>query len=246
MSLSPVERDSIQGSNLLGTQTSIRRSLLGVCLLTCALLFGTGLAIGGIDRTGATLGGFSLLVALTAFSVSGLLGFLFGVPRGGVYFSKSEAIVEAGAKAETPPESSTATDERAANVFVSNSNLIEVSDWLTKILVGLGLMQLPNIPSALHGLGEWLAKAYRSGLPGSTTSLEDLTVTMAICIVIFFACMGFIIGYLETQLWLFGKHSLGAWDIKRPSKAPGGALEYAPILPSTAQSAMPSVTVRSQ
>jgi hypothetical protein len=73
----------------------------------------------------------ALLVAGAAFLGGALLGFLFGIPR-----SLAVEATPAGTTAE-PVEAG----QRAA-LYRSNTNLEQISDWLTKILVGVGLVEL--------------------------------------------------------------------------------------------------------
>ena len=61
------------------------------------------------------------LIGACAFALGALLGFLFGIPQ---YF----------AGADTPSERSRAT-------YQPNTNLTQVSDWLTKIIIGVGLVR---------------------------------------------------------------------------------------------------------
>jgi tetratricopeptide (TPR) repeat protein len=71
-----------------------------------------------------------------------------------------------------------------------NTNLEQISDWLTKILVGVGLTQLTELPTLLRVLGE------------SVTVANSVAVTIGL-IVTFLIC-GFFAGYLLTRLFLAG------------------------------------------
>ena len=71
--------------------------------------------------------GFQLIVYMVAaVMVASVLGLIFGVPR---------AREDSGAP----------TTER----FLANSNLEQISDWLTKVLVGAGLVQLGALAGGL-------------------------------------------------------------------------------------------------
>lgn len=102
-----------------------------------------------------------------------LLGFLFGLPR-----------VSAVARA-----SKTATDESSG--LETNSNLDEVSDWLTKILVGLGLVQLGRLSHAVSHLGTELAPGF-GGMPGAKT--------FVVALMLYSAIDGFLVGYIWTRV----------------------------------------------
>jgi hypothetical protein len=90
------------------------------------------------------------------------IGFLFGVPR-------------------------TASDDKT-----TNTNLEQISDWLTKVLVGVGLTQLQKIPAQLGLLSNYIAKDY--GASGSSV--------FALSMVLYFSAIGFLTGYLLTRLAL--------------------------------------------
>lgn len=71
-----------------------------------------------------------LLVGIAAWLAGGVLGFLFGVPR----FQSSPGGGAAG----------------LASSFIPNTNLEQVSDWLTKIIIGatLTVRSRPNANAA--------------------------------------------------------------------------------------------------
>jgi hypothetical protein len=131
-------------------------------------------ATGKLDHgsTFWTVLALGLAVAAAAMFSGLLLGFLFGLPR-----------VSALAKASKPDDSSSGLE--------TNSNLDEVSDWLTKILVGLGLVQLGRLSHGVGHLGTELAPGF-GGLPGAKT--------FAIAIMLYSAVDGFLIGYIWTRV----------------------------------------------
>ena len=184
---------------------SILKALIAICSVVVAVILIAGGAIGSNRDESLGLVGFALLVAAAAFSVGGLLGFLFGVPRDGAGTREKTSV--AGGSGPTSTNGGDRTTPFSAT-FAWNSNLVEVSDWLTKILVGVGLTQLLNIPKALDELGVWLAKGFVGNLSQPPIRAGDIAAAVAVCIVVFFVCMGFIIGHLVTQLWLFRAYSL--------------------------------------
>ena len=97
-------------------------------------------------------------------AVGWAVGFLFGVPRA----------------------ASTSSSSRV------NTNLEQISDWLTKILVGVGLTQLQQVPSALRGLAGYISKDYKK-------SGSDV---FSLSMVLYFTTVGFLMGYLLTRLAL--------------------------------------------
>jgi hypothetical protein len=134
---------------------------LAVVIYAIATAQGHGATFWSALGTGLVTAGAALLAGV-------LLGFLFGLPRVAVGAGK-------------------ATDGR----LETNSNLDEVSDWLTKILVGLGLVQLGRISHAVGTIGHELAPGF-GGTPGAKA--------FAVGLLIYSAIDGFLIGYIWTRV----------------------------------------------
>lgn len=117
------------------------------------------------------------LLALAALVAGGLLGFLFGVPR----FLTSERAA-GGADPVLP-----------ARGYLPNSNLEQVSDWLTKILIGVTLTQLGEIPGLIQRLVDYVRGPFGTA-PASTPFVLSTLVLYAIG--------GFLVGYLWCRLYL--------------------------------------------
>ena len=111
--------------------------------------------------------GTILAIAGAAFLMGGVVGLLFGVPR-------------------TVRTSAQSTEER----YESNTNLEQVSDWLTKIIIGVGLVQIGHAVPILTKLGENL-KAPLGGQPSSAA--------FGLALTIFYALLGFLLYYLWSQ-----------------------------------------------
>jgi hypothetical protein len=116
----------------------------------------------------------SFLIAGASFLVGGLLGFLFGIPR---ELRMGDALSEDQIK--------------KGQRYSGNSNLEQVSDWLTKVLIGAGLVQLgafvANIGDFSNSVGDALGK-------GATAD------TAALALILYFFCSGFLVVYLYTRL----------------------------------------------
>jgi hypothetical protein len=102
-----------------------------------------------------------LACVLVASSLSGALaGFVFGIPR-------------LLARGETPSQASAAPNTRdvsagaATRPLVGNSNLEEISDWVTKILVGLGLVHADSAASTVRRLAAFVSATGLHGAPAS-------------------------------------------------------------------------------
>jgi tetratricopeptide (TPR) repeat protein len=87
---------------------------------------------------------------------------------------------------------------------VPNSNLVEISDWLTKIIVGLGLVELNKIPSALGGLSYYAGIGMRPAQcppGGPCADFVSSGQAAALTIMIFYFALGFLCGYIWTRLY---------------------------------------------
>jgi hypothetical protein len=76
-----------------------------------------------------------------------------------------------------------------------NTNLEEISDWLTKIIVGLGLIELRQMPAKLDQLA---GVVEQSMAPNATRH------SVAVAVIISFSLLGFLFGYLITRLYIQG------------------------------------------
>ncbi len=121
-----------------------------------------------------------------AFFVGSFFGFLFGVPKlkptqSSQIKSESEPEedLEEGAIQESSSSQGTLLDE--------NTNLQEVSDWLTKIIIGIGLAEFRAIAEWIGNLGQNIG----NGIGGNGSS------TMAIASMVY----GFVCGFLYYYLW---------------------------------------------
>lgn len=122
-------------------------------------------------------------------AVGAFAGFLFGIPK-----IIQSADWRKDSKKEGEKEEETDIDENYRQQV--NTNLTEISDWITKIIVGLGLVNLQVIPGKIHSTAEILAKS----LQGCGPAEEH--VAFALGVIVFFTVMGFLFGYLMTRLFL--------------------------------------------
>lgn len=126
---------------------------------------------------------FSSVLALAFTGLGALLGFLFAIPRsGGPASSGSNG---AGLTEEAPPVNSSISVPTSVN-----TNLSQVSDWLTKLLLGVGLAEMDEIPGKLVQMAEFFKP-----------SLND-NRALVVAITLNFSVFGFFCGYLLTRLFL--------------------------------------------
>jgi hypothetical protein len=147
------------------------------------LLPGVGLAaivIYAAARSSWTMLGIAFMVGAAAFLAGSLVGFLFGIPR--------TLTAERGA--------ATLPDEGGGSIeYQPNTNLEQISDWLTKILVGVGLVQLGQIR---HGFSD-LVDSVAPSLGDDSTAHA-----FAGALLVYYVVAGFLAGYLVTRLRLAG------------------------------------------
>jgi uncharacterized membrane protein len=122
----------------------------------------------------------AFLWAMMCIALGALIGFLFAVPR-------------------VNPLASTHSS------FVTNTNIEQVSDWLTKILVGVALINFKEIGQFLDGLSGKLA-------PSLGTAAAPVGQPVALALIIYFFVIGLIQGYLLTRLFLARQFALQTKD----------------------------------
>jgi|SRR6478736_3208919 len=108
----------------------------------------------------------AVFVAGPCFMTGALLGLLFGVPRGPRF-------------------------RGGVGTKLENTNLVQISDWLTKALVGAGLTQFHRVPDLLAGFGKLYEPDLRSA-------------GVAIGVLIYFTVDGFFTGWLVTRIFVEG------------------------------------------
>jgi len=110
------------------------------------------------------------------------IGFLFGIPKN--------------------------ISKNMSGIYTSNTNLEEISDWLTKIIVGLGLTQLAFIPSKIKQIVNYLS-IWMIGIPQS----------IIISILGYFLIFGFFAGYLVTRIYLSKEFAKVEDDLRKLDQA---------------------------
>lgn len=112
--------------------------------------------------------GTAIAIGSSSFFVGGIVGFLFGIPR----------TVQGSVPSTTVTQ------------YQGNTNLEQISDWLTKIIVGIGLVQIGHIIPALSELGE----SIKAPLGGQASS-----PAFGLGMIITYASLGFFYYYLWSR-----------------------------------------------
>jgi hypothetical protein len=150
-------------------KTTVKSLAFGVPAggLVCVIIYAfTAARFGTIAHA---LGTF-ILTAGAAFITGLLIGFLFGIPK----------------SAEPQPGVS-------AGMYSANTNLEQISDWLTKILLGIGLTQMGEI-------AKWVGRT--SDYMANNMTLDGHEAMFIASLMIFFVVCGFLDGYLATRIIL--------------------------------------------
>ncbi len=145
--------------------------------------------------------GVAMLTAISSGAVGLLLGLLFGVPRqvssGAIRQAGTSTADTVGAAQGNANQSLTTDQARSqASRFATSTNLAEVSDWLTKLLLGAGLVSLTKIGAPLGHLIDTVA----AGLTVATSPSSSAKL-VAGAILFGYGALGFLIGYLVTTIW---------------------------------------------
>jgi len=158
-----------------------------------------------------------MMLAGAAVCAGALLGFLFGIPKAGSD-GPPPASGGSGSRTVQPNDSGTAGADVGASPGSSyrpSTNLEEVSDWLTKILIGVSLVQLKSIGEQLAELGQTVqcslatpavdatthaARAVTQSCTGAPIGVAIVTQTVVVAYLI----IGFVVAYLWTRLYYGG------------------------------------------
>ncbi len=167
------------GGDLQDKHYKLLAMILMATATLIALLYGQSVATSG-HRLGAAMA--ALLVSAAPFSLGGFLGFLFGIP-------KTLQLAEAPPANGSAPNGAGSVATARRHGWEANTNLEQVSDWLTKILIGVGLTQLQRIPAEVQATGEYFAAAF--GADASSAIVTAMLVS--------FSVGGFVTAYLLTK-----------------------------------------------
>ena len=147
--------------------------------------------------------------------LGGFSGFLFGIPRfrseGKTRLASGTPTVPAAAAGAVapavdatpqvvePPRASTATNDQ--------SPIEQIADWLTKTIVGVALVNLEKLPRLLSQWASYVASGLAVDSTAATAACIDksgcgIGPSFALGVIIYFTIVGFLSGYLLTQVFL--------------------------------------------
>lgn len=96
-----------------------------------------------------------LASVFAASSLGAAFGFIFGIPR---VLQRRPGSIEKG-------QQFAITEKTGSQLFFTNTSLEEISDWLTKIIVGIGLVQFTTILEAIHSASLFAAAFVYDEIP---------------------------------------------------------------------------------
>jgi hypothetical protein len=162
-------------------------------LILLAVVIGSVSLFGG-GRPSTRLVTLELMVGASALSVGALLGFLFGIPR--------TLTRDAPAEGGGAQGSGGAGDANAHTLsYQPSTNLEQVSDWLTKILIGVGLVEFDKASEALGRVGRRVQEQVGPGVPGADVLTQAVIIVLAV--------VGFLASFLWTRIY-YGAIQAGA------------------------------------
>ncbi|KQV81719.1 hypothetical protein [Rhizobium sp. Root1220] len=170
---------------------------------------GSTLAFAGLAQTDGPIGGFGVggLIMFAGLAVGGLLGFLFSVPRVLARDNSASLAGAAGSTIAAANPKATAVDYQSATVpaagkerlLGSNTNLERISEWLTTMLVGVGLTEVDSLGDRFRDFSDFLAEMVTiSQGPQPAGILPAVGPFLLIAGLV----SGFIFFYLYTRIYL--------------------------------------------
>jgi hypothetical protein len=154
-------------------RTYVNRVLFGSLSLAVVLPLGA-LAIycAGLPSDSWSAFGSAFMVSTACCFAGGLLGFIFGIPRA------------LSGDAEL-------TSDKQRGRLNANTNLEEISDWLTKIIVGATLVQLGSLARHFSTLATSVSSIF--GTPSEQNRI------MAGSVILYSSILGFLASYIAAR-----------------------------------------------
>ncbi len=121
-----------------------------------------------------------MLWSLACLGAGSLLGLIFGIPR-------------AASEPHPRSEGSIEPTDSGSYHLRANTNMEQISDWLTKVLVGAGLVEIKSLPHYLHRAAQYVA--------GGLGEPPDAAMSFAAALIVYFCVEGFLGGYLATRMF---------------------------------------------
>jgi tetratricopeptide (TPR) repeat protein len=169
-----------------------------------------GLALAEVVTLFVVWPAFSLQVAVLLFAVANaalaagaLLGFLFGIPR---FTARQAAEPQSGSgTADANSEQPAKGVRRSEPEYVRRTPLEDIADWLSKMVVGVGLVEARTLLHRFIDLCGYMSRAFATAA-GSVAGSETnaLGAVISGTVIVFHAVVGLIMAYTFCRLFLAG------------------------------------------
>src|ERR1700722_17532655 len=193
------------GNDAAGGDPSVARIRI-TTLGTIAAMTLLALVAAMVTTRSAAGSAFVLGVGLTAGGF--VIGLLFSVPRA---FAVAGDITQPLTRSVDSNEAGDSVQTRP--LYALNTNLEQVSDWLTKIIVGVGLVEAQHLTTFVWNAAVTLGGQFNQSEP----SLDaDGATTLAVGMLISFPLLGFLLGFLSIRLYISRAMRAADEDVLKP------------------------------
>lgn len=151
--------------------------------------------------------GVLIVIAFAGVASGAIIGFLFGIPHS---IDQGSSTMSIGTTTGTSSSEGNGDSENLRNKFdyKPSTNLEQIADWLTKIIVGVGLIEIHKIIFKFNELCISLGAILSTYSKGHNGSM------VVGCCIILFSIFGFLLVYLWTHIYLLKiQNSLNKDDI---------------------------------
>ncbi len=107
--------------------------------------------------------------------------------------------VDGAATVPVPQASQDQLEQAPSGQLTFSTNLAEISDWLTKLLLGAGLVELTRLGKPLSTLVNAVARAMQD-IPASAKPTQT-SLVVASGLLAMYVVLGFLDGYVLTNVW---------------------------------------------
>ena len=164
---------------------STRRTRLGTFwgLVGCACL-----ALSGSMITAGSAAGTVLVLGVGFIALGFIVGLLFSMPKAAAHDDSTMGPVDGDR-----------TEARSERLYLLNTNLEQVSDWLTKIIVGVGLVEARNLAKYVSVAGQTLGGEFHTQEPHLAA---PAATALAMGMILALPAAGFLIGFFSVRLYI--------------------------------------------
>lgn len=172
-------------------QPLLKRVVKGTAVMTI-VLFVALLIFFGADRSFVV---FTVAIVMGAYYIAGcVLGFIFAIPKS---FQNNQQVMEPAVDKDGKPLNPNSA-RRDGMRYKDNTSLEEISDWLTKIIIGLSLTQFNHLQDMIDTAARSIQAGLSSALCKDCTKVNLYSFSYAL--IILYSLAGACCGYLWTRI----------------------------------------------